>query len=153
MPHPSTAREALIAEALGDVARLFDRVETLTSNLEATRQALADANGELAARLGTFDAVLTSATQRVKAATPDKGAWQAAPAIQRLIQAQAATMDPAVRQTLSAQLEPMMRQHASRLQQLALRVERPWDTWLTHAATAGCSAVLTWWAVTAHFQR
>lgn len=153
MPQLSTAREALIAEALGDVARLFDRIETLTSNLEAARRALADANGELAARLEAFDAALASATQRARAAALDHVARQAAPAVQRLIQTQAASMDVAARRTLSEQLEPVLRQQIGLVRQLALRRERPWDTWLTHAATAGCSAALTWWAVTAHFQR
>jgi hypothetical protein len=31
--------------------------------------------------------------------------------------------------------------------------DRPWDTWLTHAATAACSATLTWWAMTARLPR
>ena len=38
MNPPSTAREALIAEALGDVARLIDRVEALTPAMDKARQ-------------------------------------------------------------------------------------------------------------------
>ena len=153
MPPPSTAREVLIAEALGDAARLFDRIEALTAKLEATRQALTDANDELAARLEAFDTALASATQRARTATLDHVARQAAPAVQRLVQSHATAMDAAARQTLSEQLEPLLKQQIGLIRQLALRLERPWDTWLAHAATAACSAAFTWWAVTAHFQR
>ena len=36
MNRPTTAREALVAEAIGDVARLLDRVESLVPLLDRT---------------------------------------------------------------------------------------------------------------------
>lgn len=47
----TTAREALVAELIGDVAQLLDRVETLTPNLNVARQALANTAKDLAAYL------------------------------------------------------------------------------------------------------
>lgn len=44
---PTTALEALIAEALGEVALLLDRVEILISSMEVERLALANASAEL----------------------------------------------------------------------------------------------------------
>jgi len=43
MNQPTTVREALIVEALGDVALLLDRVDSLTSSMEVGRLALAHA--------------------------------------------------------------------------------------------------------------
>ena len=44
MSVPSTSREALIVEALGEVARLLDRLGTLSASLQEARNALNDAS-------------------------------------------------------------------------------------------------------------
>ena len=40
---PSNAREALLAEALGDLANLLDRIETLAPAIEQARRSLLEA--------------------------------------------------------------------------------------------------------------
>ena len=49
MNRPTSAREALIVEALGDVALLLDRVESLMSSMETGRLELANASAHLTA--------------------------------------------------------------------------------------------------------
>lgn len=47
MNRPTTTREALIAEALGDMAQLVDRIEALAPAMDETRRALAQASADL----------------------------------------------------------------------------------------------------------
>ena len=84
MNRPTTAREALVAELIGDVAALLARVDSLTQQTQAMAQA---------------------------AQTIFEG--QVTPVLQRL---------------------------ANNLERIALRVDRPWETWLTHITTAVISA-------------
>ena len=152
MVRPTTAQEALLVEALGDAAELFDRVEMLTRQLDATRQALNDANLELQSRLVALEAVSTTATKRLTAAHTDQTARQTMLALQLLTKSQTGVVRETVRQTLAEQLDPRLAEHAELLQKLLSRIEPPWDGWLTQIASAACSAALTWWLVTAYFQ-
>ena len=43
MNRSTTAREALIAELIGDVADLLKRVESLTTTMDKAREAMTDA--------------------------------------------------------------------------------------------------------------
>ena len=56
MNQPSTTREALIVEALGEAERLIRQVEALAPALDQSRQALADAHSGLAGQLAAFEA-------------------------------------------------------------------------------------------------
>jgi hypothetical protein len=149
---PTTAQEALLVEALGDAAELFDRVEILTRQLDATRQALNDANLELQSRLVALEAVSATATKRLTAAHTDQTARQTMLALQLLTKSQTGVVRETVRQTLAEQFDPRLAEHAELLQKLLSRIEPPWDGWLTQIASAACSAALTWWLVTAYFQ-
>ena len=152
MVRPTTAQEALLAEALGDAAELFDRVEVLTRQLDATRQALNDANLELQSRLVALEAVSAASTKRPTAAHTDQTARQTMLALQLLTKSQTGVVRETVRQTLAEQFDPRLAEHAELLQKLLSRIEPPWDGWLTQIASAACSAALTWWLVTAYFQ-
>lgn len=46
MNRPSTAKEALLTEAFGEMASLIERLETLALELDASRQALVLSHGE-----------------------------------------------------------------------------------------------------------
>ena len=52
--NPSTAREALIVETLGEVAALIDRVEAVAPSMDASRQTLVQASAELASAVAAF---------------------------------------------------------------------------------------------------
>ena len=144
MNGPSTAREALIVEALGEVALLLERVESLASSMEASRLALANANAELGDRLRAFEAGVSSITQQVKTRAVEHILQRAADATRSAIETQAQAMNEAARLAFSTQVDSNVARLATTLQQVTKRVDRPWDTWLTHAATAIVSAMLPW---------
>jgi len=148
MNGPATAREALIVEALGDVALLLDRVESLASSMDAGRLALAKANSELGERLSAFEAGMASITQQAKARAVEHILRRTGEATRQSIELQAAAMNEAARLAFTAQVGSTLARLTTSLQQFMQRVDRPWDLWLTHAATAACSAVLTWFVAT-----
>ena len=150
MGRPSTSREALLLETLDDVAQLFDRIEALSAQMESTRRALSDANAELAAqveRISTHKGALDRRTG------PDMHPRLIATTNDRTGDHPTARLDAAIARALSTHVQPLLMQAVEPLLQSCRQVTRPWDTWLTHAATAACSATLTWWTMTAHLQR
>jgi hypothetical protein len=62
MTHPTSTREALLAEALGEAAKLIRQVEALVPTLDRSCQALADAHRGLAGQLAAFEAQVTTLT-------------------------------------------------------------------------------------------
>jgi len=147
MNAPSTAREALIVEALGDVAALLDRVEALTSSMEAARLALDNAGSELGNRLKDFEAEVSAVTQQVKLKAVEHIARRVGETTNIAIEKQTRAMNSAARLAFSAQVDSNLARLISSLQQVLQRVDRPWDLWLTHAATAATSTGMTWWLV------
>ena len=144
MNRPTTAREALIAEALGEVASLLDRVETLMSSMDAGRVALAHAGAALDQRLSVFEAGMSCVTQQDKTKTVEHIVRRTDEAARQSIEVQTRSMHEAARLAFTAQLEPTLARLTNSLQRLIQRVDRPWDHWLTHAATAVSSAAITW---------
>ena len=64
-PHrATTAREALIAEAIGDVGHLLDRIDPLLLAMQGARKDLADAKSELDGRLYEFKVQVDVFTER-----------------------------------------------------------------------------------------
>lgn len=143
----NTAREALIVEALGDVARLLDRVEALPSSMEAARLALADASTELSDRLKAFEGEIASLTQQAKVKVVEHVVRCTNEAARASIETQARAMSAAARLAFSSQVDSNLARLTTTLQQVIRRVDSPWDLWLTHAATAAVSAAITWWVV------
>jgi acyl-homoserine lactone acylase PvdQ len=144
MNRPATAREALIVEALSDVALLLDRVESLTSSMEASRIALAQANAALGDRLKAFEAEMMSITHQTKAKAVEHIVRRAGDAARLSIDAQGRAMNEAARLAFSTQVDSNLARLAATLQQAIHRVDQPWSAWLTHAATAVVSATLPW---------
>ena len=66
MNPPGSAREVLIAEALGDLARLLERAEALQPAMLESRQALLDAHAQLADQLATFETQVAALTEHAK---------------------------------------------------------------------------------------
>jgi hypothetical protein len=144
MNRPTTAREALIVEALGDVARLLDRVESLQSSMDAARLALVKENAALGNRLNSFATGMSSITQQAKIKAVEHIVQRTNDATRQSIDAQTRAMNVAARLAFTEQLTPTLARLTVSLQQLVQRVDRPWELWVTHAATAASSAALTW---------
>jgi hypothetical protein len=144
MNRPTSAREALIVEALGDVALLLDRVDSLTSSMEVGRLALANANAELAERLKAFELAMSSVAQQAKVKAVEHIVRRTSEATRLSIEVQTRAMSEAARQVFTAQFDSTLARLTASVQQLIQRVDRPWELWLTHVATAIAPAVLTW---------
>ena len=145
MSGPTTAREALIVEALGEVALLLDRMETVTSSMEVGRLAFINAGADLEGRLKDFDMRTASIAQQVQARAVEHIVKRTSKVTSDSIESQARAMNMAARLAFSEQADSSLARLTNALQQVLRRVDRPWDLWLTHAATAAVSAWVTWW--------
>ena len=144
MNAPGSAREALIAEAIGDLGRLLDRAQALQTAMAQSRQALVDAHAQLADQLAAFEAHVTALTERAKVLAVKHILARTEEAARRSIEEQSRAMADAARVAFGAELGAMMQRLQSALQPLIERRERRWDSWLTHATVAAVASTLTW---------
>ncbi len=147
MRSPLTAREALIAEALGEIALLLDRVESVTTSMEASRLVIASATADLDQRLLAFEGGVAQLTDHAKARLVDHIVRRTGEATRESIETQAQAMNAAARLAFSAQVNSELTRLSTTLQRLLRRADGPWERWLTHAATAAASAAVTSWIV------
>ena len=145
--NPSTAREALIVEALGEVAALMDRVETLAPALDASRRALVEASAGLAHQVTAFEARMAAITENAKLTAVKHIARRTDEITRSSLDAQTRAMEEAARALFRAEVGPALQRLVMPLQHLtdlAQRGARPWERWATHAATAAvaCAATL-----------
>lgn len=143
MNQPGTAREALLAEAIGDLARLLDRAEALQPAMLESRQSLVDAHTQLADQLAAFESHLTTLTEKAKVLAVKHILTRTDEAARRSVDAQSRAMADAAQALFKTQIEPALQRLAWPLQQLVQRVDRPWEQWLTHAATALVASAAT----------
>ncbi|MGE0674512.1 MAG: hypothetical protein AB7O64_15790 [Methylibium sp.] len=144
MTHPSTTREALIAEALDDAAKLLRQVEALAPALDQSRQALADAHSGLAGQLAAFEAQVTALTERAKVQAVAHVLARTDEAARRSIELQARAMADAARVALGAELGATLQRLQAAAQPRSDAPPRRWEPWLTHAAAAATASAVTW---------
>lgn len=144
MTHPSTTREALIVDALGEADRLIRQVEALAPALDRSRQALADAHSGLAAQLAAFESQVAALTEKAKVQAVKHILARTDEAARRSADVQARAMADAARVAFGAELGATLQ----RLQATGSRSVEPsrwrWEPWLTHAAAAVTAAALAW---------
>ena len=147
MSAPSTSREALILEALGEVGKLLDEVDRLKITMEAGRESLRQIIGLLGDRLRSFETTVSDLTKRAERGAIEHIAKRTNELTRRLLEEQSQAMRDAARQCFAEQLRPTMAQLDAKLRQLMQRTERPWADWMMHVATATASAVVTFFVV------
>lgn len=143
MSQPSTAREALIVEAIGDVAKLIQRVEAMAPALDETCEALLLTSTKLHDELASFERRMAAITEQAKTHTARHIAARADEAARRSIDEQSRAMAHAARVAFGAELGATMQRLQTILRPLLEQHERPWQQWLTHAATAVASSAAT----------
>jgi hypothetical protein len=141
---PATAREALLAELIGDVAKLTERMEILAPALDESRQALVRTSVQLSSQVAAFEVRMSAITENAKMQAVKHIAVRTEELSLRLREDQVRMMDKAARELFTTQLGPVLQRLVAPLQQLFNRLDRPWQSWLTHAATAAVSAAATW---------
>jgi len=144
MADPTTLREALIVEALGEAAKLIRQVEALAPALDQSRQALADAHSGLADQLAAFESKVAALTEKAKVQAVKHILARTDEAARRSVALQGRAMADAARVAFGAELGATMQRLQGTLQPLIERQTRRWEPWLTHAAAATVASVATW---------
>lgn len=143
----SSAREALIAETLGEMAALLDRVEAVAPALDASRLALINASTELAGQVTAFESRMAGVTENAKVQAVRHIARRTDEIARVSAEAQTRAMEEAARMLFRTEVGPALQRVAMPLQHLADLAHRgahPWQHWLTHAATAAAASAVTW---------
>jgi hypothetical protein len=143
MSHPSTAREALIVEAIGDVAKLVKQVEAASAGLNNSAQALKAASAALGDELAGFERCIAALTENAKVQTVKHIAARTDEAARRSIDQQSRAMADAARVAFGAELGATMQRLHAQLRPLFDERSRRWERWLTHAAVATVAAAVT----------
>jgi hypothetical protein len=144
---PSTAREALLVEMIGEMATLLERLEAVAPLLETNRLALIRAGDELANQVTTVEGRMNRVADNAKVHAIKHIARRTDEMARTSMEAQTRAMEAAARTLFSSELGPALQRVALPVQGLAVlahRAARPWDRWLTHAATALLAAGLSW---------
>jgi len=148
MERSSTAREVLIAELLGDMGKLLDRVDTVTPAIDGACRKVTAATHELAASVTPFKVRIAEiAAQTEKKSVQDMRS-AVEEATRQLLRIQTQAMNTSAREMFDQEVRPPLHQLASNLQQLIQQTRmqqtrRPWEGWATHAATATVTAILS----------
>ena len=139
----STAREALIAEAIGEVATLIKRLEAAAPAIDASREALVQAAERMAAQVTAFESRMTGLTENAKLQAVSHIARRSDEMARHALEAQTRAMSEAARQLFTSELGPALQRLVVPLQRLADKGARRGERWLTHAATAAVASALT----------
>lgn len=139
---PTTAREALIAEALGDIGHLLDRIEALLPAMDASRTALVETGTEFDQRLVAFQKQLAEDAQQTRARAVQHLTLHTNILTRTSIDDQTRAMTQAARKLFNDEVGPTLKQLTESLQRIIQRTDRVWELWLTHAATAVTSAAI-----------
>ena len=144
MNSPATAREALIVEAIGEVAKLIQDVEALAPILNESCTALQRANSSLRDELAGFEGRIAAIAENAKTQAVKCIAARVDQAAGRAIDLQSRAMADAARVAFGAELGATMHRLQTTLQSVLERREPLWERWLTHAAAAAAGSVATW---------
>lgn len=146
----STAREALIAEALGDLALLLDRLEKVGPKVDETRQALQKSSDSISREIARFAPDMQAFTLHAKLETEKYVNRHVEAAIVSAREEQLRVMQEGARDLFKKEVDPVVRQVSAqlhRLAQLAQPRPNPWMPWLTHGAAFATGTAMTWLAV------
>jgi uncharacterized membrane protein len=140
---PTTAREALIVEAIGEVARLIEAVEALAPILKESCQELHRANSGLRSELAGFERRIAAMAESAKTQAVKHIVARADDAACRSIDQQTRAMADAARVAFGAELGATMQRLQTALQPLLEGRQVLWQRWLTHAAAAAAGSAST----------
>ena len=147
MNAPSSAREALLVEALGDVAILLDRIENLGAALASTADAIVLAATKLEAQAASMEARMTTLAAHAQAQTVKHIARRTTELMHSAAEAESRSMAAFARALLHTELSPVLRSLVQSAQACAANCDShassPHRMWWVCAATASGSSILT----------
>lgn len=142
-----TAREELMAVAIGQLGELLDRMDTLAPKLDASQLALTLVSSELAEQIAAYETRMADITENAKLQAVKHIARRADEMARGTVEAQTQAMEEAARVVFRNEVGPALQRVTLPLQEvaaLAHRGSRPWEWWLLHAATAVLSSAISW---------
>ena len=140
---PATAREALLAELLGDVAKLLDRVETLTATLDSARQAMSNASRDVVSSVAPLEGTIARLRDAAAREAVERIAVRARDSSRSAIEQQRQAMAETARTLFAGEIAVTLSRLTAELHQAIAAASRPWSAWRLHAATAALSALGT----------
>lgn len=141
---PTTAREALIVEAIGDAAKLIRQVEALEPKLDESCRALLLADAKVGDSLAGFEDRMAAVMENGKTRTVQHVVARINEAAAQSIETQSRTMAEAARAAFGTELGPTIKQLQTALKTLVEQRQRYWESWLTHLAVAVTASTATW---------
>ena len=145
MTDPSTAREALIAEALGEAAKLLQQLEELTPVIRGAAQSLRDADVQHRSTLAAFESRVQQTTEDAKRQAAQHIARRVDESARHLIEQQGQAMANAASVAFGAEIGATLKGFQLLLQRSRELQPSRWETWLTHLATAAAASAATWY--------
>jgi len=137
--HPGSVREVLIAEALGDLARLLERAEALQPAMMESRQALVDAHAQLADQLAAFETHVAALTEKAKVQAVKHILARTDEAARQSVQMQTLAMTEAAQAIFKEEIRQVLQRRSVPHQH-----QQRWGQLLGHAVTAALASLLTW---------
>lgn len=150
MNRPSTAKEALIAEALGDMAALIERIEKLGPVMDISHRQLVQISKDLVREVSMFETRMTDFSFKAVDVAAKQIDQRTNEAATKILNTQIAAMQSAAREMFNKEFHPVVNRTVAQLDHLARLAEPnqiPWMSWLTHGAAFVTGAALTWLVV------
>ena len=147
MPDLTTAREELMAVAIGQLGELLDRMDTLAPILDASRMELLRISTDLAEKVEAYAKRMDEITENAKMQTVKHIARRADEMARETVDTQTRAMEEAARAVFRNEVGPALQRVTLPLQDvadLARKGARPWEGWLLHAATAVLASDVSW---------
>lgn len=147
MPDLTTAREELMAVAIGQLGELLDRMDTLAPNLDASRMELLITSTDLAKKVEAYSKRMDEITENAKVQTVKHIARRADEMARGTVDTQTRAMEEAARVVFRHEVAPALQRVTLPLQEvadLARKGAQPWEGWLLHAATAVLASAISW---------
>lgn len=155
MSAPTTVREALIVEALGDAATLIRQVEALAPMLNERCLAMVRADAHLRDTLSGFEARMAAVTEIAKTQVVQFMVTRVEEAGRRTVEQQSRVMVDAAKVAFSAELGVTLKRLNVALQALIDKQNQSWERWLMPlvAVVAATAASAATWLVALYLGR
>ena len=153
MLRSTTAQQTLIAELIGDLQGLIQRAESFEETMDKAKEELRDAAFLLDSRIEPFRHALAAEVGQTKDIAVKAFIRQTNEIAALEQKKQTEAMGETARTIVEKEVVLPLRQFAAVLKGLIDRARRPWQIWLTHAATAVASATFSGWFVFHFFGR
>ena len=143
MRQPATARDALIAELLGDFVAVLDRIEAVAPSLRETRDQLELTATRLRGDVGPFQERICTMAFKTQDAAIQQITERSRALARATLDEQVRAMRECARRISTDEVALPLQRLVVDLQQTMRDANRRWEHWLTHAATAVVAAALS----------